>query len=165
MRELSSSMWQKRGCSVVFDRKLLGPLLASNPAIPLRTALGWMGSWPADAPDGRQTVVVGGLDTVLEIMAPPKAEAFIRTSIRSLIAEFQDHWSERGLVFGLVVAPQRLRVTVRDEVLFTNLHGEDIRLSACLWNGAATDAMYELVRIDALTHQKVRGGFYVPRSA
>lgn len=162
MREMSGTAWRGRGSSIVFDKRMLGPLLASCPVVSLRQALSWMSHWPSPAPPSGSTVVVGGLDTILETLPPAEAEAFVRRRIRALINEFQQQWDQCGLVFGMLVPTQRFKVTVQGEVLFVTRDHDEIRLSATVWNGSATDDLFELVVNDAATGQQVRGGFHVP---
>ena len=95
MREfVNSKMWLRRGTSVVFDKAMLGPLLQENALVPLREALAWIDCWPVRLPVGGRTILVGGLDTILEVLPQSEAEQFARTRIRRLIAEFQDRWTE-----------------------------------------------------------------------
>lgn len=162
MREMSGTSWRGRGSSIVFDKRLLGPLLASCPVVSLRQALSWVPNWPAPAPPSGSTVVVGGLETVLEALPPADAEAFVRRRIRALINEFQQQWDQCGLVFGMLAAPQRFKVTVQGQVLFVTRTHDEIRLSATVWNGSASDDLFELTFKDAATGQQVRGGFHVP---
>ncbi|MBX3394309.1 MAG: hypothetical protein KF841_02975 [Phycisphaerae bacterium] len=162
---VDSKMWLTRGSSVIFDKVMLGPLLTEGALIPLRQALSWLSSWPSATPTGGKTVLVGGLETVLEMLAVSDAEDFVRRYIRPLIAEFQSCWPEHGLVFGLNTEPGRL---IEDPVSeMVNLKRRDdttICLSTELWNGSAVTDMRRLVRTDRASGQKVRGGYYAPRS-
>lgn len=162
MREMSGTSWRGRGSSIVFDKRLLGPLLATCPVVSLRQALAWVPAWPTQSPPTGSTIVVGGLETVLETLPPADAETFVRQRIRALINEFQQQWDQCGLVFGLLVAPQRFKVTVQGEVLFVTRTHDEIRLSATVWNGSASDDLFELIFKDPATGQQVRGGFHVP---
>ena len=108
-------------------------------------------------------MLVGGLDTVLEILSPDDAAEFVRRPIRPLIAEFQNNWTECGLVFGLNTPAQRIEEhPVTEMVYFVNRDGERICLSTELWNGSAVTDMRRLVRTDG--NKRVRGGYYAPRS-
>src|SRR5690242_394101 len=101
MREfIDSPMWQRRGTSIVFDKTMLGPLLASGVLISLREALSWLHEWPVSSPVSSRSVLVAGLDTVLDVLPKDEAEHFVRERVRRLIAEFQDRWVDHALIFG-----------------------------------------------------------------
>ena len=160
---VDSKMWLTRGSSVIFDKVMLGPLLSAGALLSLREALSWLSAWPAEPPAGSRTVLVGGLDTVLEVLSPDDAADFVRQCIRPLISEFQNNWTECGLVFGLNTPAQRIEEhPVTEMVYFVNRDGEKICLSTELWNGSAVTDMRRLVRADGNT--RVRGGYYAPRS-
>jgi len=92
MREMSSSAWLRRGSSIIFDRITLGPLIGGSALVSLREALGWMKSWPLKPPGNGQTVLVGGIETFLEILEPRDAERFLRNRIKPFVQEFQERW-------------------------------------------------------------------------
>ena len=163
MREMSATTWRRRGSSVVFDKHLLGPLIDGGCLVSLRAALGWLSEWPGQPPGDGDTVLVGGLETCLELMPPAEGEEFLRQRVKSLIQEFQSRWDQRGLVFGFGCSPKRFRLDAYENVLFTIPGGGEVRLSAGLWNGAAQQDMYQLLVTDAGTNQQVVGGYYVRR--
>lgn len=162
---VDSKMWLTRGSSVIFDKVMLGPVLADGSLVPLRQVLGWLSAWPSATPNGGRTVLVGGLDTVLEVLPPREAEDFMRQRIRPLISEFQNRWTECGLVFGLNAEPERLiEDPVSEMVNFKRRDDVQICLSTELWNGSAVTDMRRLVRTDRTAGQRVCGGYYAPRS-
>jgi hypothetical protein len=110
-------------------------------------------------------VLVGGLETVLEVLPVREAEDLVRRYIRPLIAEFQNRWTESGLVFGLNTEPQRLiEDPVTEMVNFKRRDDVTICLSTELWNGSAVTDMRRLVRTDREAGRKICGGYYAPRS-
>lgn len=164
MREMSSSAWLRRGSSIVFDKHSLGPLITDGCLVSLREALSWMKSWPAQPPDDRQTVLVGGLETCLEVFSPEDAEAFLRNRIKPFVLEFQSRWDQRGLVFGFGTPEKSFEVTAsQEEVLFLRRDRKRVRLSYSLWDGSATMNVTRLVRDDGQTGKRVTLGYYVPR--
>lgn len=69
MEEMTSSSWKRKGSSIVWSPELLGPLILAAEATPLREVLAWRdGKFPALPPAGGKTVLVGGLQTVLDSM-------------------------------------------------------------------------------------------------
>jgi hypothetical protein len=163
MREMSSSAWQRRGSSVVYHRHMLGPLIAAGCLMSLREALGWLHNWPDAPPGNGQTVLVGGLETSLEVLSPAEAEDFLRRRVQPFISVLQSRWDQRGLVFGFGCPSQRFRINTHEEVLFSHPQGGVVRLSSSLWNGAAGQDMYRLFTKDPATNQLVPGGFHVRR--
>lgn len=164
MRDMSSSAWLRRGSSIVFDKQSLGPLITDGCLVSLREALSWVKSWPEDQPDDRHTVLVGGLETCLEVLSPEDAEAFLRTRIKPFVLEFQSRWDQRGLVFGFGTSEKSFEITAtHEEVLFLRRDRKQVRLSYSLWDGSATMNVTRLVRNDSQTGKKVTIGYYVPR--
>jgi hypothetical protein len=143
---------------------MLGPLLAQECLVSLREALGWMAAWPANPPGNGETILIGGLETWLEVLEPAEAEAFLRQRLGPFIREFQQQWGQGGtvgLVFGFGCKEQVFEVDIQDEVSFKRPGGGKVRLSANLWNGAAKDSIYELRSQNPETGQFERGGFHV----
>ena len=73
MQEMTAHSWKRRGCSLVWSPDLLRDLITGIEATPLNVALEWQRSgFPDDTPSGANTVLLGGLQTVLNTM--PDAE-------------------------------------------------------------------------------------------
>ena len=69
MQEMTAQSWKRRGCSIVWSPELLSALITDTEATPLRIALEWRRhGLPESPPGGGKTVLVGGLQTVLEVM-------------------------------------------------------------------------------------------------
>ena len=100
MRDMSSSAWLRRGSSIVFDRFTLGPLIGEGALVSMREALRWMNAWPAEPPGNGRTVLVGGLETLLDVLDPLAAMDFLKKRLNPFVQEFQARWDQRGLVFG-----------------------------------------------------------------
>ncbi len=169
---IDSNMWKNRGSSVIFDKIMLGPLLNQGALVSLRTALGWLSRWPVDlasanphAAPGCRTVLIAGLDTVLEVVPPDQAVALVREDVRRIVREFQDRWPEYGLVFGLNTPGARMwEDPASEQVYFVTRDKQRICLSTELWNGSSVTDMGRLLRTDQQARQQVCGGYYAPRS-
>ena len=162
MRDMSSSAWLRRGSSIVFDRHTLGPIIGGGALVSLREALGWMGSWPVDPPGSGQTVLVGGIETFLDVLEPAEAQEFLKNRVKPFVQEFQARWDQRGLVFGFGTHEKSFKVTAsEEEVLFVRRDGERVRLSYSLWDGSATMNVTRLVRDEQ--GKKITVGYYVAR--
>jgi len=164
MQDMTASTWLRRGSSVIFHSQLLGPLIDESSLVSLRTALGWLKNWPAEPPGNGSTVLIGGLETVLEVMGPQEAEEFLRERMRKLVCEFQSQWDGRGLVFGFGCSGKRFSQDAYDNVLFSVPGNQVIRVSESLWNGSATHDMYRIMAVDPETDKRESAGFNVRRS-
>lgn len=162
MRDMSSSAWLRRGSSIVFDRFTLGPLISGGALVSMREALRWMNAWPAEPPGNGSTVLVCGIETLLDVMESVEAENFLKTRVKPFVQEFQSHWDQRGLVFGFGIHERSFELTASDEeVLFIRRDGERVRLSYSLWDGSATMNVTRLIREEQGTSITV--GYYVAR--
>ena len=103
MQEMTAHSWKRRGCSIVWSPELLRDLITAIEATPLDVVVEWQRSgFPEDPPAGANTVLVGGLQTVLNVM--PDAEtsyAWLRGNILPLCRSWSNHWPGVGLVFGM----------------------------------------------------------------
>jgi hypothetical protein len=165
MEEMSSLSWQRSGCSLVWSPDLLGSLITAADAIPLRTLLGWQAyGFPEDPPDGRSAVLVGGLQTVLELLPQPDAaHAWLRGFILPACRSFYQRWPFTALVFGLDGPGRLFNFHEADELVYFGRsadRNDRIKLTWAIWNGAATGpGTYQLV----VPETKEVGGYHVRR--
>ncbi len=163
MQEISSTSWQRKGSSVVFNQASLGPLISGGAMISLRQALGWMAEWPSQPPVPGKTVLVSGLETIIEVMEPDEVEVFLRGRLRPLIQEFQQRWDQRGLIFGFSAHERAFEVTtLNEEVLFRRRDRKTVHLSEALWDGSATLNLSRIVAGSSDEENKTVG-FHVAR--
>jgi hypothetical protein len=162
---MTSQVWQRSGCSLVWSPELLGPLITAADAVPLRTLLAWLGdAFPEDPPGDRPTVLVGGLQTVLEVLPDPETtHAWLRRRLLPICRTFCHRWPTTGLVFG-VEGPGRLfSLHEADDLVYFGRaadRADRIEVTWALWNGAATGpGTYQLV----VPGSKEVGGYHVRR--
>lgn len=164
MESMSTSVWQRRGACIIFDQQSLGPLIAGGAVISLRQALAWSKALPAVPPVPGRTILVFGLETVLETMEPQPAEDFLCRRVRPLLIHLQNHWTDCGVVFGFTAHPRSFEeTTLAEEVLFRRRDRKQVRLSEGLWDGSATVNMKRLVRADDQPEKDAPIGYYVAR--
>ncbi len=162
---MTSSSWQRSGCSLVWSPELLGDLITAADAVPLRTLLEWeRHGFPEDPPDDRPTVLVGGLQTVLEVLAEPEvAHAWLRRNVLPACRGFCRQWPSTGLVFGMDGPGRLFALHEVDEVVYfgrADDWAERIKLSWAVWDGAATGpGAYQL----PVPKTGEVGGYYVQR--
>ena len=163
MDATSTTVWQRRGSAVVFDKASLGGFISTGALVSLRQALTWSSELPATPPVPGRTILVSGLETVLETMAPTKAEAFLSSRVRPLLIRLQSQWTDCGVVFGFTSHANAFAETSLDEaVLFRRRDRREIRLSEALWDGTATLNMKRIIRSTGQGEEALVG-YYVAR--
>lgn len=163
MQEMTAQSWKRRGCSVVWSPELLSPLITENDAVPLRTVLEWQRhGLPETPPGGGHTVLVGGLQTVLEVMPDSDtAYAWLRANILPLCRRWCNHWGNVGLVFGMDGPARLFQLNEADDLVYFG-KGSDRETKLCItraiWNGAATgNGVFKLI----VEGTKETGGYHV----
>ncbi len=164
METISSSVWQRKGSSIVFDKRSLGGLISAGAVISLRRALGWSKEIPAAPPVPGPTILVSGLETVVETAPPQDAEEFLTRRIRPLLIALQYRWTDCGLVFGFSSHAKAFEETPLDEeVLFMRRDRKTVRLSKGLWDGSSALNMKRIVREADKPGEEITVGYYVAR--
>jgi len=165
MQEMTAQSWKRRGCSIVWSPELLATLITNAEAIPLRTALAWQRhGLPDSPPGGGKTVLVGGLQTVLEVMSDSdEAYGWLRANVLPLCRMWSNHWAGVGLVFGMDGPGKLFQLNESDDLVYFG-KGTDRSTKFCLtraiWNGAATGTgVFKLI----VEGTKDIGGFHVVR--
>lgn len=164
METISNTVWQRKGSSIVFDQKSLGPFIADDSVISLRQMLSWKTGLPTNPPVPGKTILISGLETMIETMEAPEAEEFLTRRIRPLLIELQNRWSSCGIVFGFSAHHNAFQETaLEEEVLFQRRDQNKIRLSEGLWDGSATINMKRIVREGDKPDSEIMVGYYVAR--
>jgi hypothetical protein len=165
MQEMTAQSWKRRGCSIVWSPELLTPLIVEAEATPLRTALEWQRhGLPESPPVSGHTVLVGGLQTAMEVISEPAAAyAWLRENILPLCQMWSNHWAGVGLVFGMDGPGRLFQLNEADELVYFG-KGPDrdnkVCLTRAIWNGAATgNGVFKLIAEST----KEIGGFHVVR--
>jgi len=165
MQEMTSTGWQRKGSSIVWSPNLLEPLIVGSEAIPLRIVLGWHNhGFPESPPGDRQTVLVGGLQTVLSAFSDGSlAYDWLRQHVLPMVRSFQYKWDRVGLVFGMDGPGKLFSTSAADDLVYFG-KGKDnskkISLTLGIWNGAATGGgVSQLLVPDT----KEVGGYHVQR--
>jgi len=83
MDSISNTVWQRKGSCVIFEKNSLGEFIASGAVISLRQLLGWMQNFPSVPPVPGKTILVSGLETVMESLSPEQAEDFLVHRIKN----------------------------------------------------------------------------------
>ena len=164
MDSISSTVWQRKGSSIIFDRAVLGEFISQGAVISLRKALGWMNGIPDHPPVPGRAIVISGLETIMETLPPRSAEEFLTHRIRSLIIELQNRWTDFGILFGFSSHEKAFEETAfEEEVLFLRGDRKQVRLSEGLWDGSASVNMKRIVKEDQKTGKEKTVGYYVAR--
>ena len=164
MDTISNNVWQRRGSCVIFDQKSLGSFIAAGAVISLRQALAWSKGLPDHPPVPGPTLLISGLETVIETMAPEAAEDFLCRRVRPLLIHLQNRWTDCGVVFGFTSHPKTFEETaLKEEVLFRRRDRLQVRLSEGLWDGSATINMKRIIREGVRAGDESIVGYYVAR--
>jgi len=164
MDKISNTVWQRKGSCIVFDQKSLGPFIADESVISLRQMLSWANGLPSNSPVSGKTILISGLETVIETMSKQEAEDFLSRRIRPLLIDLQNRWNNCGIVFGFTSHSNAFKETsLEEEVLFHRRDQIDIRLTEGLWDGTATINMKRIVREGDKPGTETIVGYYVAR--
>ena len=164
MKDMDATTWKRRGSSIVWSPDLLGPLITDGIAVPLRTALCWMAdSFPGDTPGRGSTVLIGGLQTVLETAdSTEEAYDWLRTNVMPLLRAAQAHWPRVGFVFGMAGPRNLFHLNEADDLVYfgrSNDQSMNTRIALGIWNGAATgEGAYRLMTREP---RREVGGYHV----
>lgn len=163
MQEMTAQSWKRRGCSIIWSPQLLAELIPHS--ISLRTVLEWQRHGMPDVPPGGgKTVLVGGLQTVLDVLgSPEESYGWLRTNVLPLCRMWCNHWAGVGLVFGMDGPAKQFHLNEADDLVYFG-KGADIESKLCLtraiWNGAASgQGVFKLMQEGS----KEIEGFHVQR--
>ena len=165
MQEMTSQSWKRRGCSIVWSPELLGPLVMEAEATSLRTAINWLhDGLPDTPPAGCKTILVGGLQTALEVMNDADTGyKWLRQTILPLCRMWSNHWAGVGLVFGMDGPGKLFQLNEADDLAYFGKgsdRDEKVCLTRAVWNGAASGNGVFKLWVDKT---KEIGGFHVIR--
>lgn len=164
MDSISTTVWHRRGSCIIFDQKSLSPFIAANSLISLRQVLSWSKGIPSKLPVPGSTILISGLETVIETMEADEVEDYLNHRIRPLLICLQNRWTDCGVVFGFSSHPRAFEETSMDEeVVFRRRDRKSVRLSEGLWDGSATVNMRRVVREGDRQGEEVTVGYYVAR--
>ena len=166
MKDMDATAWKRRGSSIVWSPELLGPLITEGFAVPLRTPLCWMeDGFPEHPPGARGTLLIGGLQTVLETAASSdEAYQWLRAHIMPLLRQAQSHWPRVGFVFGMAGPRNLFRLNEGDGLVYfgrSKDRSKSVRITLGMWNGVATgEGTY---RIMTTGSKRETGGYHAAR--
>ncbi|MBF0302144.1 MAG: hypothetical protein HQK73_03820 [Desulfamplus sp.] len=165
MDTISNTVWQRKGSSVIFDQDSLAPFVKDEAVVSLREALSWMKKLPTTPPVKGKTIVVCGLETMIETLPEDEIDDFLTQRIRPLIIELQNRWTGNGLVFGFSSHPNTFEESaMQEEVLFKRRGNRiKVRLSEGLWDGSAAVNMKRIITSERESGQETIIGYYVAR--
>jgi hypothetical protein len=164
MDTISNTVWQRRGSCILFDQKSLAPFVKDGAVISIREALSWMTGLPSSSPVEGKTILICGLETIIETLPDDEIDDFLVRRIRPLLIELQNHWPGNGIVFGFSSHPKTFdESSMQEEVLFKRRDRIQVRLSEGLWDGSATVNMKRVVETEREPGKETVIGYYVAR--
>lgn len=168
MEEMTSSKWKRRGSSIVWHPELLADLISTIEPVSVRTLQGWLKSgFPESPPGDTTTVLIGGLQTIVETMmqtqTPDAVVDWLRTNILAVVRAWKSQWPNVGLVFVMDGPGTLFEFNEGDELVYFG-RGRDrakkVKLSLAIWNGAASGAGAYQLLVEKPGAKEV-GGYYV----
>lgn len=164
MDSISSTVWQRKGSSILFNKDSLAPFVKNGSVVSLREVLSWMNKFPATPTVEGKTIVVCGLEAMVETLPVDEMDEFLIQRIRPLIIGLQNRWPGVGLVFGFSSHPSTFEESsMQEEVLFKRRDRKKVRLSEGLWDGSANVNMRRIINLEDLTEKEDIIGYYVAR--
>ncbi len=170
MQEMTSTAWKRKGSSIVWHPTLLADLIPNIEPTPLRVLLHWLNSgFPESTPGGHRTVLIGGLQTVVETMltdsTPDQIALWLRSNALASVRAWKQHWPDVGLIFVMDGPGAMFEFNEADEIVYFG-RGRDrakkIKLSLAIWNGAASGAGAYQLMVEKDKTREV-GGYFVER--
>ncbi len=112
MRQILDTVWQRRGVSWIWDEAALAEVAQAPQVISLRDLMLSQMRWPDDLPSNHgDSMVVSGLDAILDLLSPNDAEIWLGGKLKSAILSFQDAYSgEAALIFFLPGGHRRMTI-------------------------------------------------------
>lgn len=161
MRTLTNDAWRRQGSSIIFDAEEIQRLLDENAMVSLRTFFSWDRDIPPEAPVPGQTVLICGLETVLDTLTEKEAQEFLMRTVRQLVRKIQHEWTNTGLAFGFSQGSHVFQESnvLEDAVLFLRKDQTHVRISEWLWGGTAEQNLHRIEK--DVTNQKQLVGYYV----
>lgn len=143
---LIGDTWTRRGISLLWDSNKLTSITEIHDVISIRKYLSYSKTeWPDELVSSNgYAMIVSGLDTMMDILEPSMLKRWLENEFYQSLLSFQSMYEGQcSLIFWLPDAQKRLEFKT-DGIYYWNCsgpyHGEQVPLSRCLWNGAATDA-------------------------
>jgi len=157
MKELHNDSWKRRGSSVIFNQQTLLTFISSQ--VSLRQALLWEENLPPEPPFDSKSILIMGLETILETSADPKnAEDFLLKRVQPLLRHLQNRWDSIGIILGFNCTHKTFEISVHDESLNYLRGGKTpINISNGLWDGSAPSNMMQIYEDEVLI------GYHVSR--
>ena len=161
MNKITSSKWQRSGSSIIWDAETLTPLIQKGIAVSLREALTWVDNWPSSFPGNSKTVLINGLQPVMDLLDKDEAFNFLREKILKFLRQAKS--KDIGVVFAMNASEKNFEVSDLDNQVYY-LGDEKIPITFGLWNGAAkdTNAVFQLCREDG-NKKEVTCGYHCVR--
>ena len=164
MDTISNTVWQRKGSCILFDQDSLAPFVTDGAIISFREALGWIKDFPATPPVKGKTIVICGLETMIETLPEDEIDDYLIGRIRPLLIELQNRWPACGIVFGFPSHPSAFEESpMQEEVIFKRRDRIKVRLSEGLWDGSATVNMKRILDVERNPKQEIVIGYYVAR--
>lgn len=150
MPPLISDVWKRYGHSLLWNAPALFSFVSPKEIVTLRQFFALIDAWPEDLPAyNGQTLVVVGLESVLDSLNPHEAADWLETDLQEALHSFQSAYDTAALIFWLPGGQQRIKANAAQPGVYdwtcAAPHTETrFDLGRLLWSGAAPDARHIL---------------------
>jgi hypothetical protein len=145
MRLVGDSSWKRQGFTLLWEVAALDRLRSPTEVFTVRQLFLASHSWPVELPHGDgSSLVVAGLDGVLDALTHEDAETWLAEDLRSVLFQFQaEYEGQAGLILWLPEGRARIRTSRARETYEWRCaapsHGRTLPLGRLLWSGAEGD--------------------------
>jgi len=143
---ITGDTWTRRGISLLWDPDTLSSITEAKNVLSVRQYLNYYKTvWPEELQTANgYAMVAAGLETILDVMEPSELIEWLEKEFYRSLLSFQNMYEGQcALIFWLPGGQKRVEYKADGIFYWTcsgPYHGEQIPLSSCLWNGAASDA-------------------------
>ena len=118
MRELSDTVWQRRGVSWIWNVEAFATVANSNDIVSFQRYMRVSHNGFEDFSNIEETLVVSGLDASLDVLEPESINDWLQFDVKKSILLFQDIFTnEASLIFWIPLGHNRLKIeTATDNV-------------------------------------------------
>jgi hypothetical protein len=139
MDNIASDRWLRNGSSLIWEG-LPGNASLPQRVLSLREALAWLPTLPPEPPDGVRTIIITGLQTVVDVL-PLADAATVLARVRALIRVQSRDWPETAFVFILPSSSRLESDAAGTSLLLVSLSGRaTLDIGGMLWPGNVRQA-------------------------
>lgn len=170
MNLLRDDTWKRRGVSMLWCPALLESVISPDQVVSMRGFFHALNSLGDELPGSNgNSLVVAGLDAVLDAVSPKDAEVWLEGKLRPAVFHFQEHFGgQAALIFWIPSGKTRIPFSSATDSYFwecaSPYHSVRVDFGRCVFGGAASDVS-RIVSSDPKDDPDSKGwlGLYIAR--